>query len=407
MHSNRRIVIVGGGIWGLSTAYHLAKRGDVDVRVLEQNSDTALETTPRAAGLVGQIRSSPIMCRAIQYALDLLSDFGKDTGYDPGLNRSGSLLVALTDERMQAYERQVQQANQNGVEAAFVSHAEMQRLAPTIDVSQIAGGYFVTGDGYLDPRQCAQSYGAAAADLGVNIQLNARVTGIDVQAGKIVGVATADGPIAADQVIVTAGPWTRMLARMANYEIPMQPIRHQRVRTVAADGIPDHHPVVRVTDVSCYLRPDQGGYLYGFFEPDPVSIEPESLPATFRTDDIEAPIETMNEAQNRLKPVFPILADLEVAERFQGMTTFAPDGQYLIGPVPNVDGLFVATGCAALGIAGSAAVGRWLTSWVLDGQPDEALSEFDLLRFGEKAADRDWVRQTSEQFYGSYYSIRD
>ena len=115
----------------------------------------------------------------------------------------------------------------------------------------------------------------------------------------------------------------------------------------------------------------------------------------------------MAEAQRRLAPTFPILKDLEIAEYRRGMTTFAPDGAYLIGPVPDVDRLYLATGCALrLGIAGSAAVGRWLAKWVIDGDPSEDLAIFSHQRFGAQAADQEWLRRESEQFYANYYGIR-
>jgi 4-methylaminobutanoate oxidase (formaldehyde-forming) len=192
---------------------------------------------------------------------------------------------------------------------------------------------------------------------------------------------------------------------MAGHEPAMVPIRHQRVTTAPVAGIPEHHPVVRVTDASCYLRPEDGGYLYGFFEPDPTSYDLEKLPAGFKTSDIERPVEVMEEARERLSPVFPVLESLEVADYKRGLTTFAPDGAYLIGPVPQVEGLFAATGCAALGIAGSAAVGRWLADWVARGDPGEDLSSVDPGRFGGRAADPEWVREKSEEFYGGYYSV--
>lgn len=405
MADSRHFVIVGGGIWGLSTAFHLATAGARRVTVLERNPELARETTPRAAGLVGQIRSTPVMMRAIQYALDLFTRFPAETGHDPGLHRTGSLLVALTDERMAAYERQVRRAHENKVEANFVSKDEMKRLSPHMDVGQLRGGFLVPGDGYLDPRQCALAYAAAARDQAVEIQMETSVTGFRSNGGRITGVETDKGPIDADAVFITAGPWTGILSNSAQHRLPMQPIRHQRVRTVPVEGIPSHHPVVRVTDVSCYVRPEQGGYLYGFFEPHPTPIELENLPAGFRTNDIDPPTETMSEARRRLAPIFPVLDRLETVQLCRGMTTFAPDGSYLIGPIPGIEGLFVATGCAALGIAGSAAVGRWLANWALRGNPGEDLSAFQLDRFGAKGRDFDWVKRESEKFYGSYYAI--
>ena len=398
-------VIVGGGVWGLSTAYHLARAGRTDVQVLERNDRPFDETTSQAAGLVGQIRATPLMRRAIHYAIDLFSGFERETGRDPGFRQVGSLLLALTPERMASFEEHVEHAEKSGVEARFVDEREMSRLAPHLEVKRVEGGYFVPEDGYLDPAQCARAYCGAAEDLGATIKTGTAATGLSVRDGRVVGVETDSGFIETEQVVVTAGPWTATVARTVGYEPAMVPIRHQRVTTVPTPGIPDHHPVVRVTDASCYLRPEDGGYLYGYFEPDPTSYDLQRLEAGFKTADIEEPVEVMEEARERLAPVFPVLQRLEIAGYKRGLTTFAPDGAYLVGPVPQVVGLFAATGCAALGIAGSAAVGRWLANWVVRGEPGEDLSPVDLDRFGEKASDRAWVRREGEEFYSGYYSI--
>lgn len=405
MTDSVKTVIVGGGIWGLSTAYHLARAGHADVCVLERNEELFSETTSQAAGLVGQIRSTAVMREAIRYAIDLFSRFEQDTGYDPGFRQVGSLLIALTPERMKSFEEQVDHANKNGVEARFVDPAEIAQLAPALDASQVLGGYFVPTDGYLDPVRCAQAYAAAAEDQGVKVWRGAQVTGLSVDDSRVVGVETARGFIEAEHVVVTAGPWSALITKMVGVVLPIQLIRHQRVITAPVAGIPDYHPVVRVTDASCYLRPERGGYLYGFFEPNPTSYDLEALSPEFRTLDIEPPVEIMSEARDRLAPIFPILKELEVAEYKRGLTTFAPDGNYLVGPVPEVENLYIATGCAALGIAGSAAVGNWLANWVTTGGPGEDLSQVDLERFGDRASNREWVRRASEEFYGAYYSI--
>jgi 4-methylaminobutanoate oxidase (formaldehyde-forming) len=371
---------------------------------LERNDALFDETTSQAAGLVGQIRATPLMRRAIRYAIDLFLAFERETGHDPGFRQVGSLLLALTPERMASFEEHVEHANSSGVEARFLEGAQMSRLAPHLDISRVEGGYFVPEDGYLDPRQCAMAYCGAAEDLGVRIRKGTAATGLSITDGRVMGVETEGGLIEAEHIVVAAGPWTGTIAEMAGHRTAMVPIRHQRVTTVPVSGIPDHHPVIRVTDASCYLRPEEGGYLYGFFEPEPTSYDPE-LPSGFHTAEIEEPVQVMEEARGRLAPIFPMLEELEIAAHKRGLTTFAPDGAYLIGPVPQVEGLFAATGCAALGIAGSAAVGSWLAGWITRGDPGEDLSSVGLERFGEKASDRDWIRREGEAFYGGYYGI--
>ena len=124
-------VVVGGGIWGLSTAYHLARAGQADVRVLERNEEPIGETTPQAAGLVGQIRATPVMQRAIRYAIDLFAGFERESGHDPGFRQVGSLLLALTPERLESFQKHVEGATRSGVAARFVDAAEMSGLRRT------------------------------------------------------------------------------------------------------------------------------------------------------------------------------------------------------------------------------------------------------------------------------------
>ena len=195
-------VIVGGGIWGLSTAYHLARAGRTDVQVLERNDELFDETTSQAAGLVGQIRATPLMRRAVRYAIDLFVDFVRETGHDPGFRQVGSLLLALTPERMASFEEHVEHANRNGVKAHFVDGAEMSRLAPHLYVLRVEGGYFVPEDGYLDPRQCAEAFRAAAEDLGVRIRTGTAAAGLSVRDGRVVGVETDRGLVEAERVVV-------------------------------------------------------------------------------------------------------------------------------------------------------------------------------------------------------------
>lgn len=405
MYGQNKTLIVGGGIWGLSTAYHLARAGETDVLVLERGEDTAGETTSQAAGLVGQFRSTPLMRRAIRYAIDLFTSFEKETGHDPGFRQVGSLLLALTHERMVSYVDHVEHANRNGVEARFVDASEMRCLCPHIEPDHVEGGYFVSGDGYVDPKRCARAFRAAAEDLGVEIRVEIEVTGLSIRDGRATGAMTDHGFVEAEKVVVTAGPWTALLAKTVGVEMAVAPIRHQRVTTSPVLGIPDYHPVVRVTDASCYLRPERGGFLHGFFEPYPVTHDLEASRTFFRTRDVETSIMLIADSYERLVPVFPVLENAGVIQVKRGLTTFAPDGAYLVGPAPGIEDLFLATGCASLGIAGSAAIGRWLSNWITKGDPGEELSAVSPGRFGARSANREWARRESEKFYADYYSI--
>ena len=398
------VLVIGGGIWGLSTAFHLANRRTCRVRLLERNFDVAQETTINAAGQVGQIRSSPVVTRAIAYALDLFESFPRAFGHDPGLHRCGSLFIGLNADRVNYFQNQIAQGRANGLRVDDVSRSEMAQLVPGLAADRIEGGYFVQGDGYLDSAKAARALAGASADLGVDIRLGTRVTGIRIEEGHVLGVETSVGFMPAGSVVVAAGPWTTMIARQLGFEIPAQPIRHQRVKTLAYAGLVPHHPVLRVPDLSCYVRPDGGSLVYGHFEHEPWATDMESLPPDFHTADLAPPIDVMAHARRQLAEVYPAIGGLEIAEYRRGLITFAPDGAYVIGPVPEMTNLYFATGCAALGIAGSAAVGKWIAEWILDGSPSDDISEFSSQRFG--TIDRKALTDQARQAYSSYYAIK-
>lgn len=411
--SSPDIVIVGGGIWGLSTAYHLARSGNAGrVVVLERNAKIADETTRQAAGQIGQLRSHPVMARGVAYTLQLLTDFQENTGHDPGIQTPGSLHLALCRERIAAFEKQVETATSQDIGFEFVSDTFIRQRAPSIDTSAIEGAIYVHGDGYVNAHQTALAYGAAARDLGVEIQLNAKVSGFHFNGDQITGVqvGSADGSgdkiYEADHVVITAGPWTALVAQFVGFVPPVNGIRLQQARTVADPTLPADHPVVRIPDRSCYLRPEKGGYLFGYFDSQPTAMDPRDHPGELHTEQIEPPCELIDEARDLLSPIMPPLGQLAIEEFRQGMVSCAPDGWYVLGPVPERKGVWLGTACAAMGIAGSGAVGNWLSKWILQGDPGEDLRMMAPGRFGARASERDWIRQQCRQACANYYSLQ-
>lgn len=402
-----KVAIVGGGIWGLSAAYHLAQKGQEDVVVFERNTELALETTKRAAGLVGQVRDSATMIQVTQYAIRLFQQMAEETDCDPGFIQSGSLMLAMNEERMADYQQNMSFIQRHGVEAAFVDKNEIQRLAPDIDPSCLTGALFIPTDGYLDPHRCAMAYANQAKKLGVEIRLNQEVDDLVVSSdGVVTGLQTSEEMIEAERVVVTLGPWSRRLMCKLGIQSTVETIRHQRMVTESVP-VPNHHPVVRIKDLSGYVRRDGNRYLYGYFEPDPTTFDLNQLAPGFVTDELPPPKEAMQTAKSNFSQVFPILEDLRIAEYRQGLVGFSPDGQYLLGPVPSMTNLYLACGCAALGIAGSAAIGQWVSEWVMNSKTKTDLSMFDHSRFGANGENLDWVRQKAISHYVNYYALPD
>ena len=233
--------------------------------------------------------------------------------------------------------------------------------------------------------------------------LDCQVQTIERTAGTF-RLTTSQGEWNTRRLVVAGGPWTQALTRQLNFVAPMYPIRLQQART-ANDHVSANHPVVRVPDESCYIRPENNAYLFGFFDPDPLPIDLSQQPESFATRDVKPDPPLIQTAKNRLQKVLPRLAQLPIDEYRQGMMTCTPDGKFAIGPIPGSDGAFVATGCGGTGIAASAAVGKWLSEWAIDGQTSEDLSQYEPARFGDRPADQAWLRESACATSAAYYRL--
>lgn len=397
------VCVLGGGIWGLSTAYHLTRRCVGRVAILERASQLAAETTSQSAGQVGQLRGDPILARAVGYTLETVSGFAEATGHDAQFVRCGSVHVALSDARARQFERLEAAAGSIGYPVQRMEPNEIPRLAPALESSSIVAALHVPNDGYVDARQCALAYGAAAIDAGAQVVLDCEVQSLSRVDG-VYRLTTSQGEWHAPRVVIAGGPWTQKLMRQLDFVAPMYPIRLQQARTVN-DNVSAHHPVVRVPDESCYIRPEKNAYLFGYFDPDPLPIDLTQKLHDFRTRHVLPEPALIQTAIDRLQKVMPRLSELSIDEYRQGMMTCTPDGKFVLGPVPGKDGICVATGCGGTGIAASAAVGKWLSEWAIDGRTGEDLSQYDPGRFGDRPADDAWLRESARATSAAYYRL--
>lgn len=404
MPTETRVAIIGGGIWGCSIAYHLAKAGCRDVTILERR-EVASGVTPMAAGLVGQLRTSELMARAIRQVVRTLERFEEETGEDPGFKQVGSLKLALNDARVAELRRQVEVARGFGIEVELIAPQEARARVPVLETEGLKAVAWIPKDGYVDPYTLATSLARAAKRLGATIRTQSPVTGLLVRRGRVRGVRLDGEEVHAERVVVAAGPWAELIAEWIGLRLPMVPIRHQLWITAPIEGLGRDFPVVRVPDASVYIRPELGGMLVGGFEAHPRTFSMKEFPANFQMERLEQDWEVLTELGAKLADHFPVLGTTQIARACAGLPTFTPDGEYLLGEVRGVKGLYLASGCNALGIAGSLIIGQWIAELILEGKASADLSSQSLTRFAGRYRGRGRLARDSESTYSGFYSL--
>jgi 4-methylaminobutanoate oxidase (formaldehyde-forming) len=396
------VAVVGGGIFGCAAAFHLASAGARDVVVLERDELNAA-TTSQAAGLIGQLRTSAVTSAIVGRTLADIAAF-EAVGLVSGFRRTGSLRLALTDARERELRGQVSAARGFGVEAVLVGADDVRRLAPGLEVPGDRRAAWMPNDGYAEPYTLASAYASAARRLGVSFLTGCEVTGFAARNGRVTDVLLAGTSIEADSVVVAAGAWTGSLVAHAGAMLPAFPVRHQAWVTAPMPWLTPGFPVVRIPDRWSYVRPEVGGLMLGFFETTPLGIEVGPGRA-FAVADTPRDREVLTEYVAPLMSIVPGLGEAEIVGATAGVPTYTPDGQFVVGPVPGIHGLFVATGCCAHGIAGSGGVGRAVAEAVLGESPSVDPWAMAPGRFGERAWDPGWVRVACEKTYAHYYDL--
>ena len=396
--------MIGGGIWGCSIAYHLARAGLRDVVVLERR-ELACGNTPQAAGLVGQLRSTELIVRSIRRVVDRLTRWEADHGEESGFRQVGSLKLALTDGRVRELESHVGQARSWGLEVELLTPQSAGARVPFLDTAGVKAAAWIPGDGYVEPYTLAMTIARAARRLGVTFETDRPVTAIRLDRGAVRAVDTPAGVLETPRVIVAAGPWVERVAGAVGLSMDTVPLRHQHWTTAPMASVPSDLPVVRVPDASVYIRPEVGGLMLGGFEARPKAFSMAELPPTFEIEHTEKDLGVLEELAGGLTRAFPALAGAPVLKGCAGLPTFTPDGNYLLGPVPSATGLWVAAGCNAIGIAGSLLVGEWLSEMVLEGRTGVDTSSHALDRFGPRYAEPRRLREACESIYGNFYSL--
>ncbi|GAA4247836.1 GcvT family protein [Dactylosporangium darangshiense] len=401
-----RAVVVGGGVAGCSIAYHLARLGWTDVLLLEQHALTE-GTTWHSAGFVGQLRSTVSQTRMIMYSSGLYAELRELTGLDPGWRGVGGLRLATTAERVEELRRHASAATTYGLDMALLGPAETLDRLPLLNVADVRLAGWLPGDGWLEPARLAAALAAGAERLGVRIATGVRVTGVAVEGGRVRGVVTAAGTIAADVVVNAAGAAAGHVGRLAGVELPIVPIKHQYVVTdPLGEASTMDVPTVRDPDRIVYFRGAEdtallvGGYVRAPAPWRPGTGAPLDEPRTLFEPDMAKFAESWDNARHRV----PALRELDVARVVHGPEAFTPDGEFLLGETP-VAGFWVAAGFCVHGLAAAGGVGKVMAEWIAEGTPEYDVSTMDVRRFGGYAGSRHWAGARALDGYSRYYDI--
>ncbi len=380
--SQATVVIIGGGIHGCSVAYHLAKQGLTDVILLERKQLTS-GTTWHAAGLVGQLQGSHATTAFAKYGIELLQEIEAETGQNPGYRPSGSISIAVNDERMAELKRKADFAKLFGIEAHYMETAAIKERWPLMNADGVLGGIHMPSDGSANPVDLTTALAKGARMHGAKIFEYTKVEEVLTEGGKAVGVRTDQGTIRADYVVNCGGMWARELGRQNGVGVPLHACEHYYLVTEAIDNLPSDLPVLRSYCDGTYWKEDAGKLLFGFahFQAKPwgmkgisESFEYDSLP--FVEDDV---MEVLELAMNRV----PLLQETGIRTFFNGPESYSYDGRFILGQAPDISNYFVLGGVNSTGIQSGSGAGRALAQWIIDGHPPIDLSEMDPKRCEE------------------------
>ncbi|MFZ5750058.1 MAG: GcvT family protein [Pseudomonadota bacterium] len=402
--THAQVVVIGGGIIGCSTAYHLARDHKADVVLLEMGKLTS-GSTWHAAGLVGQLRSSASITRVLKYSVELYKGLAAETGLETGWKMSGCLRLATNEDRWTEYRRLATTAKSFGMEMHLVSPDEVKRMFPLLETSDLVGASWLPTDGQASPSDITQSLARGARMHGAKIHEGVRVTGFRMEGPRITHVETDRGSIACETVVNCAGQWARQVGAMAGINVPLQPVKHQYIVTEKVPGLSPDAPTLRDPDRRIYFKEEVGGLVMGGYEPNPQPWTTGDVPNDWEfrlfDDDYDHFEQHLVQAIARV----PALEKVGVKQMINGPESFTPDGNFILGSAPECANMYVGAGFNAFGIASGGGAGWVLADWAMTGEAPLDLWAVDIRRFSDMHRDRDWVRDRTCEAYGKHYTI--
>lgn len=402
MTSQADVIVIGSGGLGAATAFHLVKRGVKQVALVDKH-DIGSQTSPRAAGMVSCARKSELMINLMQLAAERIRRFTDETGQPLDWVHSGSLKVARRKQDAEVIESDIARGRPLGLDLERISPQKAHRLNPFLEPEGVVAVMRVGDDMYFDPSQVAIGFARGAEARGATLLPHTAVTQVLIDNGQVTGVDTNNGAIRAPIVVDAAGAWTRQVSEASGIRVPLVPTAQQLFVTDPVEGANTDLPMVRIMDAALYMRPCNGGFLWGVYEEHPRFFDMNALGDGFQVKDMPLDASVLWHYAEDVKLQLPILLKAKVREHRGGIPTMTGDGQHIVGPTPAVRGFFFASGCNVAGLSISPALGEALAAWIVDGAPPIDLTPLTLARFGTDSWSEEQLRQQAAWQYRHFY----
>ena len=401
MKDQARVIIIGGGIVGANIAYHLAKLGWTDV-VLYEKGEIASGESSHAAGLVTQFATSQTLMQFRKYSIELYSGLGL-------FDHVGSLRVASTEDQLKELRRSVSRAKAIGMDVEVISPAEALRIMPQLSKENLYGAIYLPRDGQLDPYITTTSMARFARELGVEVNTDVRVTGIELSPkGEIQRVFTNKGAIRTEIVVNAAGLWAPQVAAMAGLYIPTTPVDHQHIALKAVDGheFPSTTPCLRDPDNLVYMRQEAGGLVIGGYEPNPLARWIDGVPWEHGGTTLPADYDRFEQLLEGAIRRIPFLDQAGIITLVCHPGAYTPDCQPMLGPMAGAHGMWIAAGMSLNGYGGAGGIGRLMAEWIVEGEPSLDVYAYKATRFGNYYANPEYAAERTREGVKYYYRLR-
>ncbi|WP_306120958.1 MULTISPECIES: FAD-dependent oxidoreductase [unclassified Roseitalea] len=401
MKSHYRAVLIGGGVVGASVLYHLARYGWTDIALIERSVLTA-GSSWHAAGGFHALNADPNMAALQAYTIDLFKEIEQESGQEIGLHMTGGISVASAPARWEWLQSAYRVFQSIGIDdCRLMTPDEIKAACPIIDTTDVIGGLWADREGYLDTTGTVQAYARAARKRGAEIVEHNRVVELNPRAGGGWDVVTEKGTIVAEHVVNAGGLWAKQVGRMVGLDLPVSPLEHHYLLTETVPEVAAldfELPLVVDLEGFTYMRQDQKGILLGVYETNPQHWMMDGAPWDYGIELLQEDIDRISDELEMGFARYPCLREAGVRNWVNGAFTFSPDGNPLVGPVRGLPGYWLACGVMA-GFLQGGGVGKTLAEWMIHGEPETDAWSMDIARYGDFASNRDYIRQTTGQFY--------